>query len=106
MHEELGLKQAEEDHLLRTAAIVGTSAVFGSLVPLMPYFFLPTYQSLPVSLGFSALVLFLLGVYKAKVTIGNKFRSGWELTIIGILSALAGYGISLFVSGNYTILSG
>ena len=106
MHDELGLQQAEEDHLLRTAAIVGTSATFGSLVPLLPYFFFSTQQSLPLSLGVSALVLFLLGVYKAKVTIGSKMRSGWELTIIGILSAFAGYGISLLVSGNNAILGG
>lgn len=100
MTEELGLQPIEEKGLLKTSFIVGVSAVVGSLTPLIPYFFLPAGTSLYISVLISALVLFLVGVYKAKVTIGNLYRSGLEITIIGILSALAGYGISLLVSGQ------
>lgn len=106
MTEELGLQPKEEEHLLRTALIVGGSAVFGSLIPLLPYFFLPSFHSIILSILISALALFIVGVYKAKVTVGGLWRSGVELTVIGILSALAGYAISLLVSGSQAWLSG
>jgi VIT1/CCC1 family predicted Fe2+/Mn2+ transporter len=64
-------------------------------VPLAPYFFLPLRASLAASLLLSATVLFLMGFYKAKVTVGNYWRSALELTVIGLCAALAGYLISL-----------
>jgi VIT1/CCC1 family predicted Fe2+/Mn2+ transporter len=106
MTEELGLQPAKEEHLLRTSVIVGGSAVVGSLIPLLPYFFLPEIHGVWSSILISAITLFLVGVYKAKVTVGGVWRSGAELTIIGILSALAGYAISLIVSGNGLGLGG
>jgi predicted membrane protein (TIGR00267 family) len=106
MTEELGLQKVEERGLWKTSLIVGLSAVVGSLVPLLPYFFLSTTPSILLSIGVSALVLFLVGLYKAKVTTHRYLRSGLELTIIGILSALAGYAISLVVSGSQAGLWG
>jgi VIT1/CCC1 family predicted Fe2+/Mn2+ transporter len=37
------------------------------------------------------LVLFAIGVYKARVTVGKPIKSGLEMAVIGTLSALAGY---------------
>lgn len=95
MFEELGLKPIESGGVLKTAFLVGFSCMIGSLVPLVPYFFLPLHQSLPTSVAFSALVLFVMGFYKGKVTVGNYWKSATELTVIGLCAALAGYGISL-----------
>lgn len=105
MSEELGLKPIDASGVARTAFSVGLSCLLGSLVPLLPYFFLPLQASLPASVAFSALVLFLMGFYKGKVTVGNYWRSALELTIIGLCAALAGYLISLgmtrvFVGGH------
>jgi VIT1/CCC1 family predicted Fe2+/Mn2+ transporter len=95
MSEELGLKPLATGRVVRTAFSVGLSCMVGSLVPLVPYFFLPLADGLGASLGFSALVLFAMGFYKAKVTVGNYWRSALELSIIGLCAALAGYLISL-----------
>jgi VIT1/CCC1 family predicted Fe2+/Mn2+ transporter len=39
----------------------------------------------------TASVLFGIGAYKARVTVGKPMRSGVEMAVIGTLSALAGY---------------
>lgn len=106
MREELGLYKVEGQGLLKTSVVVGVSAVLGSLTPLLPYFFFDTGMSLVLSLTISAIALFLVGIYKAKVTVGNIWSSGVELTVIGMFSAVAGYLISLLVSGNYSVLGG
>lgn len=93
MSDELNLSPVEEKRPLIAAAVVGFSAIVGSLVPLWPFFFLPIQLGIYTSMGVSAIVLFLVGVIKAKLTIGNWGKSGLEMAIIGMVSALAGYGI-------------
>jgi VIT1/CCC1 family predicted Fe2+/Mn2+ transporter len=48
-----------------------------------------------VSVVVTALVLFGVGFYKARVTIGRPTRSGLEMAVIGTLSALVGYAVGL-----------
>jgi VIT1/CCC1 family predicted Fe2+/Mn2+ transporter len=43
----------------------------------------------------AALTLFIVGAYKARVTIGKPFRSGVQMAVIGTVSALAGYVVGL-----------
>lgn len=105
MQEELQLTPVENARPFSAAFVVGVSAVIGSLVPLSPFFFLPVNQAIYASLGVSALVLFIVGFLKAKWTVGNTWKSGLEIAIIGIVSALVGYGIGLLfsVDGNQII---
>ena len=86
----------------RSFSSFGLSAIIGSLVPIAPFLFLPIGTSMIVSVAVTALVLFLIGAYKARVTIGRPARSGVEMAVIGTLSALAGYlvGILLKVPGG------
>ncbi len=91
MTEELGLTPPEAAAPLRAAAIVGVSAIVGSVIPLMPFIFLPVLDALVPSLVLSTLVLFAVGVYKAKVTVGNWLKSGIEMAAVGMLAALVGY---------------
>ena len=90
MSEELGLSSDTGDPL-KSAVVVGISAVIGSLIPLAPFFFFSVGDAINVSLAFSALVLFAAGAVKAKLTVGNWFNSGAEMTLIGMASAIAGY---------------
>jgi len=46
------------------------------------------------------MTLFVIGWYKAKVTVGRPARSGLQMLLIGIVSALAGFGIAFLVSGG------
>ena len=93
MREELHLTPPEKNSALKSAAIIGFAAIIGSLVPLTPFLFFPVFDGMIGSILFSLLVLFLLGVAKAKVTTGSWFKSGLEIAVIGILAALVGFVI-------------
>ena len=101
----VGVMMAEEHQLtptsrrdaLRSALIVGFAAIIGSLIPLAPFLFLPTGPSIWVSLGISALTLFIVGAYKARVTIGKPGKSGLEMAVIGTVSALVGYLVGVLL---------
>ena len=91
MSEEFQMTPPEKSRALRSAIVVGFSALIGSLIPLLPFFFLTVSLSIWISIVVAALTLFAVGVYKARVTIGRPFHSGMQMAIIGTLSALAGY---------------
>jgi predicted membrane protein (TIGR00267 family) len=93
MAEEHQLSPVNRSHALRSALIVGFAAIVGSLIPLTPFAFLPVGASIWVAIVLSALVLFIVGVYKARVTVGSPGRSGLEMALIGTLSALVGYAV-------------
>lgn len=95
MAEELKLAPIEKFGAVRSALVVGFSAVIGSLIPLLPFFVLPLATAIWASILVAALALFAAGVYKARLTVGNWSRSGLELAVIGTVSALVGYGIGL-----------
>jgi VIT1/CCC1 family predicted Fe2+/Mn2+ transporter len=91
MRNELKLAPIEDARTLRVALVVGFSAIVGSLIPLAPFLLLPIGPAIPASLGLSALALFAVGAYKARITVGRPGRSGLQMAVIGIVSALAGY---------------
>lgn len=97
MAEEHQLAPVDRKEALRAAWIVGVSAVLGSLVPLAPFLFLPIATSMIASVVITAAVLFAIGSYKARVTVGQPARSGLEMALIGTISALAGYLIGLLL---------
>ena len=102
MNNELKLTPIESGHAVRSAFIVGFSAIIGSLVPLLPFFFLPIGPSILLSIGITALTLFAIGVYKATAMVGHPGRSGLEMAVIGTISALAGYFIGALFSAPTT----
>ncbi len=75
------------------SAVVGLSAFSGALILIAPFLFIPVKTAMWVSLALAAVILFMVGVYKARTTIGNPLRSGLEMTVIGMLAAIAGYGV-------------
>ncbi len=97
MAEEHQLAPVDRKRARRAAWIVGLSAVVGSLIPLAPFMFLPVATSMWASVLVTALVLFAIGAYKARVTIGRPMRSGFEMATIGTVSALAGYVVGILL---------
>jgi len=87
----INLLKEEYENPKKSAFIVGFSAIIGSLIPLFPFFFLSVKSAIIVALVLSALSLFITGTIKAKLTVGNQFRSGLEMLIIGMIAALGGY---------------
>ena len=95
MSEEFQMAPPVKSHALNSGLLVGLAALLGSFIPLAPFFFLDILASIWTSIGISALTLFAVGFYKAHATIGKPLRSGIQMTLIGILSALAGYLVGL-----------
>jgi VIT1/CCC1 family predicted Fe2+/Mn2+ transporter len=97
MAEEHQLSPVDRGTALRAAWVVGLSAIVGSLVPIAPFVFLSVSTSMWLSVLFTASVLFGIGAYKARVTVGRPMRSGLEMTVIGIVSAMAGYLVGVLL---------
>lgn len=95
MSEEFQMTPPEKSNAFISALIVGFSALAGSLIPLFPFFFLNVAMSIAISILVAALTLFVVGVYKARVTVGKPLRSGVQMAVIGTVSALAGYVVGL-----------
>ena len=91
MAEEHNLAPVDRKTAGRAAIVVGISAILGSLVPLFPFMVWSVSLSMWLSVLVTALVLFGIGAYKAKVTVGKPMKSGIEMAVIGTVSALAGY---------------
>jgi predicted membrane protein (TIGR00267 family) len=95
MSDELNLAKMERGRPLKSSVLVGVSALAGSLVPLIPFFFTGIQSAIWISLVISAISLFAVGAVKATLTVGNWMSSGLQMAMIGMVSALAGYGIGL-----------
>lgn len=95
MREGHGLAPMKTKRVLTGSSTVGVSALIGSLIPLIPFFFMPINESVLISILISALTLFAVGFYKAKVYVGSPVKSGLEIAVIGMGAAAIGYGIGL-----------
>ncbi len=103
MAHELRLAPLEEGQARKSALLVGFAAIFGSFIPLIPFLFFSTPQGLPwgmvVSVVVAGITLFVIGWYKGHTTIGRPYRSGVQMVVIGIASAVAGFLIAYVVAG-------
>jgi len=99
MSYELNLEPVAESEPRRSFLVVLSSTVFGSLIPLIPYFFTSggVLASAVGSVGLSGALLFFIGYYEAKTTVGSLWRSGAQMTIIGLAAGVAGFLIGHFV---------
>lgn len=97
MREELGLYESEFVNPTSEALVVGVSSIVGSILPLIPFFFMPVGMAIWASVAFSLLVLGAAGALKAKLTTGVWWRSGLEMMIIGGLAGIAGYAVGMLL---------
>jgi predicted membrane protein (TIGR00267 family) len=95
MTEEHRLAPTDRRLAIRSSLIVGLAAIIGSLIPLSPFVLLPVHTGIWTSILIGGVTLFVVGVYKARATVGNVGKSGLEMAIIGTLSAIVGYGVGL-----------
>lgn len=93
MSEELSLTESAKVNPAMETAVVGFSSLLGSLIPLLPFFFLPAGHAIPLAVALSVVALFAAGAYGAKLTIGSWWKKGVELAAVGMLAALAGFAI-------------
>jgi predicted membrane protein (TIGR00267 family) len=106
MRDELHLTAGAGSGAVGRAVVTGFSTLIGSLIPLVPFLFVPFFgisvtAATIMAVPLCAVVLFAVGAYKALTLVGDWRISGLQMTIIGMVSAAAGYGIGrlLHVSG-------
>lgn len=97
MTEELNLTLENHKSPAKDGFMVFFASIIGSLIPLIPFFFLSVQQSMYTSLVACVFILFIIGSVKAKLTIGKWWKSGIEMSVIGVAAALAGYGIGVLL---------
>ncbi|MEA3378234.1 MAG: VIT1/CCC1 transporter family protein [Nanoarchaeota archaeon] len=98
MREELNLSTEGFEHPVKNAFIIGIAAIFGSLIPVVPFFFnISVNLGVLIAIILSSLVLFATGALKAKMTVGKWWRSGIELTLVGMGAAILGYLVGLLL---------
>ena len=99
MAHELNLAPVDKAQARRSGLLVGIAAIVGSVIPLVPFlaFRNDLIGGIVGALIVSAVTLFLIGWYKAKTTVGRPARSGLQMLAIGIVAALAGFGIAYLV---------
>lgn len=90
---ELNLSAVPEAAPRNSALVVGSATLLGHVVPLLPFFvFLHnTVTAAYLAVALSGIMLFMIGFYEARLTIGSLWASGVRMTIIGLGSGLAGF---------------
>jgi VIT1/CCC1 family predicted Fe2+/Mn2+ transporter len=99
MSHELKLESVDESEPRRSFMIVLSSTIFGSFIPLLPYFLVGKDVLLGAvgSVTISGAVLFVIGFYEARTTVGSLWRSGLQMAAIGLAAGLAGFLIGHFI---------
>lgn len=99
---ELKLSPVAEKAPFHSFVTVLSATIFGSIVPLIPFLFFShaIYTSVAASVVLSAVVLFAIGYYESKVTVGSIWKSGLQMMIIGLASGFAGYLIGHFLGAT------
>jgi VIT1/CCC1 family predicted Fe2+/Mn2+ transporter len=102
---ELKLSPTPPEAPRKSAIVVGGSTTVGHLVPLLPFFFIglnavliPSAEIVTVVL--SGIMLFFIGYYEAKITVGSIWRSGARMVVIGLGAGFAGFLIGHFLSAS------
>jgi len=95
MREELNLLPVVKRDVYIYSFTVGISTFGGAFLPLIPFFLLSVHLALISALILSSVVLAGIGIYKARTTLGNPFKSALQMVIIGMGAAIAGYLIGL-----------
>ncbi|MBV8083645.1 MAG: VIT1/CCC1 transporter family protein, partial [Chloroflexi bacterium] len=97
VEKELGLRVEEFQSPGRNAAVMGFSFIVAALIPILPYLFLAASAALYLSVAFTVLALFGIGIGKAQVASRSYWRSGLEVVGIGLAAAGATYALGTFL---------
>lgn len=91
---ELRISPVDAAQPARSARVVLLATLFGSMIPLLPIIVgvsLPIVTAALIAIGLSAAVLFLVGWYEARTTVGSVWQSGMRMLLIGLAAGAAGF---------------
>ena len=97
-HEELGLSERSFPNPWRAAFSATASTAVGAFIPVVPFFFMHGTPALIASFIISTAAHFGVGAAKAIVTGRSWFKSGMEMTFVGLGEAIITYGIGLLIA--------
>jgi VIT1/CCC1 family predicted Fe2+/Mn2+ transporter len=99
MRFELGLEKPDPKRALVSAATIAGAYIAGGLIPLAPYFIVPTAAgALAVSVACTLLALFVFGYVKGHFTGARPVQSALQTALVGGLAAAAAFGIARAIS--------
>ena len=93
--EELGLSELNFPNPWMSALSATLSTAAGAFIPIVPFFFTSGYPAIISSFAISTLAHFLIGAAKTVVTGLSPWRSGIEMTVIGLGEAIITYLLGL-----------
>ncbi len=103
-NEELGLSESTFPNPISEAFSAGISTAIGGIIPVIPFMFTTGLNAVIISLVISTLAHFAIGVLKTIVTGRDWFKSGLEMTAVGIITAAVAYGLGALLSPEGHIL--
>ncbi len=94
MREEMGIITEHIDNPYLIAFISGISFFIGAIPPMVPLIIhRQTHVALAQSIITTIVFLFIVGVFKTRITKVHWLKSGTETLIIGVMSVLIGFGL-------------
>jgi VIT1/CCC1 family predicted Fe2+/Mn2+ transporter len=100
MDEELHLQPVQTPDIVRSSFLIFVATLIGHLIPLVPFLWMPQTPALVVAIVLSAVVLFGVGVYSAVTLVGDWWRSGTRMLLIGLGAAGVGFLIGHLFSST------
>ncbi len=97
-HEELGLSEGSFPNPMRAAVSAMISTALGAFIPVTPFFFMSGVPALATSFVISTLAHFAVGASKVIVTGRSWWKSGTEMTVVGLGEAIVTYIIGVLIS--------
>ena len=91
--EELGLSERHFPNPLKGAASAAFSTAVGGIVPVIPFFFVSGTPAILASAAIGMAAHFAVGAAKSLVTSRSWWASGFEMTLIGLLTGGVTYGL-------------
>jgi VIT1/CCC1 family predicted Fe2+/Mn2+ transporter len=94
--EELGISEQSYPNPWISALSATLSTAAGAFIPIVPFFFMNGYLAIISSFVISTLSHFLIGAAKTVVTGLSPWKSGLEMTIIGLGEAFITYLLGIY----------
>lgn len=95
--EEHGVDNEERESSLRLAAYTAIAFAFAGLIPVLPFFVMPALSGMITSVILTSVALFAAGVIRALTTLNSVIKSGIEMVLVGLGSAVVTYIIGALV---------
>lgn len=91
------LEEEAGSDVRKAGLIDGTATILGGVVPVTPFFIFPSETAMTIAISLVLIMLFFLGVYLGRISKENLVLSAIKMVVLGVLVALASYGIQYLV---------